>query len=324
MTLPNTNHPTPAGESQPSPADLIQTHSPRATTSAAPSPACEDSSGDDGDLALTHKQKRPRLDSGSRTVRSFCADTLLEPLLGDSNPMAADPPHITTPAASPPPSFPTPNKITLHVRKNRPLSPPTGTEAQTLHGSLSPGNQTTGSTLASSPPPLVDQPVVVAAELDVSAAAEGCIAVPPAHQDAPADSQPLAATDSGNGSAHSPQSADSSPMIPIEVADDEDVPDHMDVLNAVVIEDDDVVERFVDEFPYSSHLSKPSSMAKEIHKHLEGDDVDRDLVFRFVEWFSSLELAFGNNTRYWKQLFYENRTMWDHVAFAMGKLFCKR
>ena len=44
--------------------------------SSAPSPA-RTHPGDDGDLSPFRKQKRPRLDSGSRVIRSQSADTVL-------------------------------------------------------------------------------------------------------------------------------------------------------------------------------------------------------------------------------------------------------
>jgi hypothetical protein len=86
---------------EPWPAHAESARSP----SSAPTPAPRDHEDEDAQLSTSHIQKRPRLDSGSRAVRSLSAGPILSP-----------PPREPTPPPPPPPTNLTPSRITLHVR----------------------------------------------------------------------------------------------------------------------------------------------------------------------------------------------------------------
>src|SRR6201995_829726 len=109
--------PTPIPE--PSPSLVPQ------SPSSAPSPAVHDESGDDFDLSIT--RKRPRLDSGSRAVRSLSAGPVLSPSAKDSAgasaPSESELKELTQSPKTPPVSQ-TPNRITLHVRTPGSAMPP--------------------------------------------------------------------------------------------------------------------------------------------------------------------------------------------------------
>jgi ubiquitin carboxyl-terminal hydrolase 34 len=196
--------------------------SPRAPSSE-PSLACrDDSSTDEDDISIT--RKRPRLDSGSRAVRSISADVVLAPSARETN-------------------FKMEQSLKEEIR-----SPPTARSAVT----------------------------------------------------------PKYASES-------PILAGSSPSIPIEIAELEDVDDDRNAATAIEIEgdDDDLVDRFIEQFPYLNSGNKPINMAKQVTKHLETElDVDKDFLRNMIHWLSTQDNTFRGQKTYWHELFYGHAVLW--------------
>ena len=122
-----------------------------------------------------------------------------------------------------------------------------------------------------------------------------------------------------------PGEAGSSPSVPIEIADPEDINVGISALDTIEIEgeDYDLVYRFIHDFPYSGITQKPVQTCRQILKHLDSEsDLDKDLVAFFQEWLEKQDQLFkGSAMNYWPELFYNNTSLWEHVGLIFGKLF---
>ena len=273
--------------------------SPRAPSSE-PSLACrDDSSTDEDDISIT--RKRPRLDSGSRAVRSISADVVLTPSARETT-FKMDQTlkeEIRSPTTQP---VPPPSKITITLRR-QPVDATANQNGTSTVNGASNGTETEDSRHAS-----VDED----------------------------DARPVGNGEDGRTTPTAPRSitpkcasespilVGSSPSIPIEIAELEDVDDDRNATTAIEIEgeDDDLVDRFIEQFPYLNSGNKPINMAKQVTKHLETElDVDKDFLRNMIHWLSTQDNTFRGQRTYWHELFYGHAVLWEHFGTIFYKLF---
>jgi hypothetical protein len=134
---------------------------------------------------------------------------------------------------------------------------------------------------------------------------------------------PSTASPSGRA-ASPPIELGSSPSVPIEIAEPEDI-DSTPTIQAITIEgdDDNLVHQFVLEFPYRQQNQNPKQAAKAIVRHLEQEgELDKDLLTNLLRWFKDLDDYFSPpaQRRYWDELFYTHHALWEQVAIIFQKL----
>jgi hypothetical protein len=287
--------------------------SPRASSSepAASLDTTLPSAEDPEASTYTHKQKRPRLDSGSRTVRSLSADPILSPQPSTDSAVAMDSDSTLQNSSPVRPS----SRITLHVRSQQ--------NKAVEVADLPPSSQTEKGSRRDSVASSLGSPVDRQAEDEehsnpqepgpVDETAENGIKPPPP----PASPQP-------GHAPNSPIEIGSSRGVPIEIADPEDI-ETTPTIEAITIEgeDDDMVEQFIYNFPYRHSSQKPIKAAQSIIRHLEQDsDVEKDLLSNLIRWLRELDIWFSHpgQKRYLDELFYNHLSLWEHVALIFQRL----
>jgi hypothetical protein len=132
-------------------------------------------------------------------------------------------------------------------------------------------------------------------------------------------------TASNSGRAPSPViEPGSSPSVPIEIAEPEDI-DSAPTIQTIIIEGDDnnLVQQFIFEFPYRQQNQHPKQAAKAIIRHLENEgELDKDLLTNLLNWFKDLDDYFSSPGQriYWDDLFYTYHTVWEQVALIFQRL----
>jgi hypothetical protein len=279
--------------------------SPRAASSE-PSLACRNASSDEDELSVT--RKRPRLDSGSRAIRSMSADVILSPFSKDSSTLVATDQIVmertsTSSSANDANSAHTPTNITINLGLRRSRQP--------RHSMDSTSEQNDDANHAE-----VDEERHDSLDLHPSAKSS-------ANGDGPASM----AHQSDDQAPDSPVLLGSSPSIPIEIEDVNgivDIDDDDNDFTAIEIEgDDDLVDRFIHDFPYLISGGKVIAMAKSIVKHLETEyDADINLLANLLHWLESQDKLFRSR-HYWHELFNKHSVLWDHVSNIFYKLFSR-
>jgi hypothetical protein len=281
------------------------TKSPRAESSE-PSPNQSLISPPAEDLDTAHKQKRPRLDSGSKSIHSLSADpTLPSPLPLDSA-VAMDSDSTTQNSPNRPSS-----RITLHVRPQ---------PSKAVDPTVDPPSTDRRDSPASAPesPPQhrpEDRAIRHSIESDASDVVTN------------GAKTPLSDSSVQMNSATSPIDITSSPGVPIEIADPEDI-GATPTIETITIEgeDDDLVEQFIYNFPYRSGTQTPIKAAQIVLQHLESDsDVEKDLLGHFHRWLRNLDVCFSSiaQRRYYDELFYHHYDLWVVLGTIFVRLFSK-
>jgi hypothetical protein len=117
----------------------------------------------------------------------------------------------------------------------------------------------------------------------------------------------------------------SSPSMPIEIEDLEDMTNDMDAIETIELEDDDLVERYFQTMPYSSVNSNPEGLAKGILKHVvDQTELDKNLISSFANWFEAQDMEFRHQNRYWMDLYDDQYITWRHLAHMLEKVYCKK
>jgi len=296
---------------QPSPTSI---HSPR-SPSSAPSAACHDSS-DDAEPTGIHKQKRPRLDSGSRAVRSISADTILSPSIKDSDSLSDT--ALPTSAA-----FPSPNKITIHVRPTSTISPlPSygdGSSNTMDQQDITHPHSDTSSTIDHidhiDHDDIENDQSNASPDASQTESVQSTLALPASDEPPYIESQVI--------DIDQPQVPGESAALPIEVDALDDGSDAMDAVHTVEIDDDDLVHNFLYSFPYLQTDQKPIQAAKMIYRHLDQPIVDPDLIPKLLDWFDLQSRTFAGQRHHSQDLFATNLSLWNQVGAIMNKI-CHR
>ncbi len=261
-----------------------------------------DSPNDDAELEGSPQQKRPRLDSGSSSsrvvIRSLSADLVLSPRSKESAMDSKEPDQKAAPQ--------TPSKITLHVKSETHVSSPLTANGHSDPNGVNDAMDADAGPLAGVGHQAQDSP-----------------------QNDSSNGGPATPTSSKSSSKgkddDAPGEVGSSPSVPIEIADPEDINVGISALDTIEIEgeDYDLVYRFIHDFPYSGINQKPVQTCRQILKHLDSEtDLDKDLVSFFSEWLEKQDQLFkGSAMNYWPELFYNNTALWEHVGLIFGKLF---
>lgn len=262
-------------------------------------------------ITSEHPQKRPRLDSGSRSVRSLSADqTLPSNSLREESVSAMDSDSTVQNSPTKDPS----NRITIHVRPN--ILPSETLEHPGPQSERRLSQESHHDSTASKSPTKV-------------ANGTSHIATSPASSNTnPSEEDGARTPPSDSTSTHNTRSLEigSGPDVPIEIDDLEDI-ETTESTEAITIEgDDDLVPRFIYSFPYRGVNTKPLKAAQQVVRHLINDtDIDRELVSQLYRWMKQMDDSFSSQPqrRYWNELFYDNRPLWDQIAFIMHNLLTR-
>jgi hypothetical protein len=273
----------------------------------------------DGESRDTHMHKRPRLDSGasaSRGIRSRSADLVYSPSAkASSSTMESDRREKSSPPSTAPSPQPAqmPNKITIHVRSKAVESGKPSELPETAQD-VSPGQEVVGELSDTGGEDSQTDESVASSETARDDNA------PVNHHDE-ANDAPTA-----NGDEHVAESpvSGSSPSVPIEIDEPEEIGDGAAFDSIEVEDDEDLVDMLIRNFPYCHAGDNANKMARDILHHLEAENgtgnVEVSLLKNFIDWFQLHERFLGMNKAYWHELYLGHQVLWTQVAHIVGHI----